>query len=82
MTQPERLANYMRTRREAGVALVGWVVALSWTVGVSWWLGQQQPVPLLFGIPKWVVLGVALPWAGCFAFNCWYTLVYQKEPAS
>jgi hypothetical protein len=79
MTQPERLANYQRTRREAGVAVVGWVVAFAWTVGVSWWLGQQRPVALWLGVPKWVLLGVALPWVGCFLFNCWYTLVYQKE---
>lgn len=80
MTQPERLANFLRCRREAAVAVAGWLVAFAWTVGVSWWLGRESPAPLLFGLPRWVVIGVAFPWLVFFAFNCWYTLIYLREP--
>lgn len=81
MTQPERKANFDRTRREAGTAVAAWLLAFAWTVSVSWWLGQESPPPMLFGLPRWVVIGVACPWLACFAFNCWYTLVFQREPA-
>lgn len=78
MTQPELRENYRRSRGEAALAAAVWVLAFVWSVSVSWWLGREQPAPLLFGIPRWVLLGVTLPWLACFAFNCWFTLVYLR----
>jgi hypothetical protein len=79
MTQPERRDNYLRCRREASMSALMWVLAFVWTLSVSWWLGQERPAPLWFGIPRWVLLGVTLPWLACFAFNCWFTLIYLRE---
>lgn len=79
MSQQERRSNYLCARREAGAAMLVWLLAIVWTVGVSWWLGRETPAPMLFGFPRWIVFGVALPWAACFLFTCWYSLIYLRE---
>lgn len=79
MTHAERRQNYRRSSREARIALLGWIVTLCWVVGVSWWLGQERPTPLWFGIPHWVLFGVALPWVATFAFNTWFSACYLSQ---
>lgn len=79
MTSAERRQNYRQTRRDAGVAVAGWLLTLAWVVGVSWWLGMEQPTVLWFGIPKWVVIGVGIPWVVTFVFNIWFSWVLLGE---
>lgn len=79
MTSAERRQNYRQTSRDARVAVATWLLALCWVVGVSWWLGMERPTVLWFGIPKWVVLGVGVPWIVTFAFNTWFSWVLLGE---
>ncbi|MDZ7639384.1 MAG: hypothetical protein U5J83_14210 [Bryobacterales bacterium] len=80
MTSAQRRRNYLQTRRDARVAIAGWLLTLAWVVGVSWWLGSERPTVLWFGIPKWVLLGVGIPWIATFAFNTWFSAVLLAEP--
>ncbi len=75
MTSAERWRNYRQTRRDARVAVAAWLLAMAWVLGVSWWLGMERPTVLWWGIPKWVVLGVGLPWIATFVFNAWFSWV-------
>ena len=79
-TAEDRHANFVQSRKEAGVAMLGWAIAITWTLSVSWWLGREQPAPLLFGIPRWVVLGVFLPWVTLTLYNIWFsTTLLSKD---
>ena len=73
MTPQQRRENYRQTRKEARVALLGWIFTLVWVVGVSWWLGAERPTAMWAGVPQWVVLGVGIGWLCAFAFNSWYS---------
>jgi hypothetical protein len=56
---------YLHCRREALVMLGVWATCLVWTIGYCSWsgyVGDGGPIPLLCGAPRWVVLGVGLPW--------------------
>jgi len=79
MSVQESRENFRRSRKEAFVALAGWFFAFAWTIIVSYWLGRETPAPLLFGVPRWIVLGVALPWGFSFLFTCWYSIVFLGE---
>ncbi len=84
MTCAERLRNYRQTRRDARVAVAGWLAAMAWVLGVSWWLGMERPTVLWWGVPKWFVLGVGLPWILTFALNSWFSwaLIAQAADAT
>lgn len=84
MTTAERGRNYRQTRRDARVAVAGWLLAMTWVLGVSWWLGMERPTVLWWGIPKWAVLGVGLPWIATFVFNAWFSwaLIAQTDDAA
>lgn len=84
MTPQQRRENYRQTRREARVAVLGWIVTLSWVVGVSWWLGTERPTALWAGIPLWALLGVGAGWLGTVTFNTWYAarILSQDGPES
>lgn len=73
MTPQQRRENYRQTRKEARVALMGWICTLVWVVGVSWWLGAERPTKLWAGVPVWVLLGVGVGWLATVAFNTWYS---------
>ncbi len=82
MTLAERRSNFQRTRRDARVAVAGWLLTLAWVVGASWWFGTERPAALWFGIPKWVVLGVAIPWVVTLVFNTWFSMTLLAEADS
>ena len=68
--------TFRSTRREAAVIFAVWVAALLWTVpfcylagyGDSAWTGTVA------GIPRWVLWGVAAPWAAASLFALWFSL--------
>ena len=73
-------ADYRPARREAIVALLIWVAAIATTVGVSYILGYTEATPeTIFGIPRWVVLGIFMPWIIFFGVHTWFTLYFGRE---
>lgn len=79
--QPPLHPAFLRARREAGWILLAWAVCLVWTVGFSALTAYPAPgehVPLLLGMPAWVIGGVLLPWVLATAFSVWFGLVYMQ----
>ncbi|MCB1237384.1 MAG: DUF997 family protein [Verrucomicrobiae bacterium] len=59
-------ASYRQSRREMWVMLAVWAAFFLFVTGVCQALsGERTPdgaVPTLFGMPRWVAIGIALPW--------------------
>lgn len=55
------------SRREGLVAFGVWLAAGLWTIGYCAAFGYGQPgeVPLVLGVPSWVMWGVFAPWTMC-----------------
>lgn len=52
--------------REAGIVLAIWLATLIWTITASYWFGTDrgtEEVATILGMPRWVVIGILLPWA-------------------
>ena len=59
-----------------------WVVFLLWTGLVCATTSGPtpgEPVAVLFGLPRWVVLGVGLPWILASGVTAWFSLGFMKE---
>jgi hypothetical protein len=73
---------YLRACREGLVAFLGWLVAGAVTLTVSLTLGYDvdpAEMPLVLGIPLWVLLGVVVPWIAAIGFGVWYSLGYVRD---
>jgi hypothetical protein len=81
MPDPSR-ETFKRTRKEAIVAIIIWVLAGFWTVPVSYWLGTRSPASTIAGIPTWVIWGVFVPWLVFFIIHSWYSLFYIQDEAA
>jgi hypothetical protein len=64
-------------RREAWASLAVWLAAMSYSLACCYFLGYRRDpatLRLIWGVPDWVLWGVAAPWtvctivAGLFAF--------------
>lgn len=57
--------SFTQSKRELKFILGTWLFFFSWVGLVCYWLGYlpgETKVPVLFGMPSWVVFGIALPW--------------------
>jgi hypothetical protein len=81
MRYPSRFMpeGYRRTRREAIVAALIWVIAGVWTIAASYILSAERPLRFVAGLPHWVVWGILLPWVTAFVVHVWYSLVYVRD---
>ena len=63
--------------------LAAWAVFFAWTIGYCSAHGFASPdggeVPILFGIPRWVLLGIALPWIVANVFTIWFAARFMKD---
>lgn len=69
MSSPEKLDPvFVHSRREAMLILIVWAVCFAWTVPYCYFTGFQTTaaedwqLSLTWGMPSWVVWGVAVPW--------------------
>ncbi|WP_136247254.1 DUF997 family protein [Halomonas borealis] len=71
---------YLRTRREAAVAGLIWLVFLVWTVGVSYWLGYvHNDFSTVMGLPTWIFWGVLVPFGAATLANSLYAFFYLED---
>jgi len=73
---------FLHARREALVILAVWVACLIWSMSVYMWLGYgpaAEGVDLWWGIPRWVVIGIALPWLAADLFAAWFCFFYMAD---
>jgi hypothetical protein len=74
---------YLISLRELWIIFAFFAVMLSWSIGVSFWLGypvdRTARVELWWGVPKWFLLGVALPWAFATIVSIGFALFWMKD---
>ncbi len=78
---------FLHSRRESIVLLTAFLVFFGWCLGTTFVLGYaprapqpvDQTIPTLFGIPRWVFWGVAVPWLGANVFTFWFCLFSMKD---
>ena len=73
--------SFHQSRREMWVILVAWTIFFLWS-GITCVIltpEKGEPVPTLFGIPKWAALGVILPWICAISFIFWFAGRFMKD---
>ena len=69
------------SRREAILVLVIWAAALGFSVWYCKTFGYDSTRELTFvlGIPKWVFVGVLIPWLVCTAAGVLFANVFMRD---
>lgn len=73
---------FLSARKEAIVAVVAWLIAGIYTVGYCYGWGYDldpQQTATMFGMPRWVVLGVIAPWIVSMGFGVWFSMFFIKD---
>ena len=76
---------YLNALRELKIMACFGALSLLWTIGYcslyAYQTVDQQgaQIPMTWGIPSWVVWGIALPWATSGLFTICFALFYIKE---
>ena len=82
MDADELGASFRQSRREMFVMLSAWIVFVTWTGTTCALLSRfdpEQPAEILFGMPKWALLGIAAPWIASNIFIFWFALCFMKD---
>ena len=72
---------YLNSRREAIVTLIGWFVAGCYTLTYCLRNGYDldpAEIEVVWGMPKWVVVGVFLPWTLANVYAWWFAFRLVK----
>ncbi len=70
---------FRRARREALHILMAWGICMIWTIGYcAFFAYGSGDVSLLWGMPRWVVFGIALPWIIATLYSLWFALFYMR----
>ncbi|MEE2659832.1 MAG: hypothetical protein VX733_15085 [Candidatus Latescibacterota bacterium] len=76
-------STFINARREAIIICLVWLVAALWSVPYCYSAGYHlppgEPVQTIWGIPEWVVWGVAVPWLLADIFALWFCLGYMAD---
>jgi hypothetical protein len=91
--ETERLdPAFLRARREMWVVLALFGLALTWTIGFCYALGYDsmegvadgvvpvgQGVPVVWGLPVWVFVGIVLPWLIIDLVAVWFCFYFLTD---
>lgn len=75
---------YIHSRNEAIVILIVWAISFAWTVPYCYFTGYQTTtesweLSLTWGLPSWIVWGVAVPWCTAGVVSILLCLFYIKD---
>ena len=75
---------FVSSRREAKWILLMWIACLIWTMVICGRLGYPDSVDpeqfaTLFGMPRWVAVGIVLPWLAANVVTIWFCLAYMQD---
>ena len=77
------MSAFLHARREALHILSAWGICMVWTVGYcALFAYESGEVSLLWGMPRWVVVGIVVPWVIATLYSLWFALFYMKEDPS
>jgi hypothetical protein len=76
--------TFLHSRREAVIIFGVWLAALLWTLPYCYFNGyvedfQADKLETIWGIPSWVLWGVAAPWLVANVFTTWFCFCYMKD---
>ena len=53
-----------------------------WTIGYcAFFAYGSAEIHLLWGMPRWVVFGIVIPWIITTLYSLWFALFYMKSEA-
>ncbi|MEX2287605.1 MAG: DUF997 family protein [Planctomycetaceae bacterium] len=70
------------SRREAAVALLLWLAAMTYTVGYCTWYGyggKAAELKFVLGFPDWVFWGIMVPWTFFTIVSWFYAFVFMSD---
>lgn len=74
---------YVNAKRESAVLLAAFAVILVWSISVSYWLGYDVATAdislTVWGMPRWVFWGIAVPWIASNIFTVVFCLFYMAD---
>ncbi|MFC1526810.1 hypothetical protein ACFL6X_08390 [Candidatus Latescibacterota bacterium] len=73
---------YLNARREAAIIFLVWVACFLWSLPYCYLSGygaEAGPPDTLWGIPTWVVWGIAIPWLAADGFTLWMCIRYMRD---
>ncbi len=77
------MSAFLHARREALHILLAWGICMVWTVGYcALFAYESGEMSLLWGMPRWVVFGIVVPWVIATLYSLWFALFYMKEDPS
>lgn len=75
--------SFTRARKESFHILAAWLTCMVWTIGYcALFAYEDQPPTLIWGLPSWVLFGIAVPWLLATAYSIWYALTRIQDSAS
>ena len=83
MQEPEELGeSFRQSKREFWVMVGIWAFFAIWTVSYNGFFadGESEGEPdILFGMPSWVIMGVAVPWVLAVSATIWFAMCFMKD---
>lgn len=82
-TRPDTGASYQQSKRELYLMIAAWAVTALWVLGYNLQAAYaaeiETPVRMLFGLPRWTVIGWLLPLLVVNAFTIWFCLRFMRD---
>ena len=82
-SETETLAeSFSQSKRELKFILATWLVFFVWVAAVCSTMGRIPPgeeVPVLLGMPRWVIFGIAIPWVVATVIGISFGLRVMKD---
>lgn len=79
---PRYDTTFLNARREAALIFAVWVVLFLWSVPFCYHFGYgagAETQGTVWGVPKWVVWGIGVPWLVADAFTIWLVTRYMGD---
>ena len=73
---------FLNSRREFWIILCVWAAAFAWVVPfcrLNGYDASSETIPTIWGIPRWMFLGVGLPWLVADVFTVWFCWKIMKN---
>ncbi len=79
--------TFLNARREARLIVVVWAACLVWAVPYCYLNGYVTSgqgfdpgnLATLWGIPRWVCIGIVVPWTLANVFTIWFCFFYMRD---
>ena len=76
-------ASFRQSRKEMWVMLCAWAVFFLFVTAICGSMGAAKSadgtVPTLFGMPRWVAIGIAFPWLAANVLTYWFSFHFMRD---